>query len=41
MNGPVDLPVDVNTGAHFIRDIGALIGIFVVLLWLLFRFASR
>jgi hypothetical protein len=41
MKGSVDLPVDVHTGAHFIRDIAVLIGVFSVLLWLLFRFASR
>ena len=41
MKGSVDLPVDVNTGAHLVRDIGVLVGIFAVVLWLLFRFASR
>jgi hypothetical protein len=37
----VDLPLDLNTHAHMIRDVIVLIGIFVVVMWLLFRFASR
>lgn len=41
MNGSVNLPVDVNAHAHMIRDLVVLIGVFVLVLWLLFRFASR
>jgi hypothetical protein len=37
----VDLPLDLNNHAHLIRDVMVLIGIFLVVIWLLFRFASR
>jgi hypothetical protein len=37
----VDLPLDLNTHAHLLRDVAVLIGIFLVVMWLLFRFASR
>jgi hypothetical protein len=39
--GCVDLPVDVNAHAHLIRDVIVLVGIFALVMWLLFRFASR
>jgi len=41
ITGPVNLPVDVNAHAHLFRDLVVLIGVFVLVLWLLFRFASR
>ncbi len=37
----MDLPLDLNTHAHIVRDALVLVGIFVVVVWLLFRFASR
>jgi len=37
----VDLPLDLNTHAHLFRDAAVLVGVFVVVIWLLFRFASR
>jgi len=37
----MDLPLDLNTHAHILRDVIVLAGIFVVAIWLLFRFASR
>jgi hypothetical protein len=37
----VNLPVDVNAHAHLVRDIVVLVGIFALVMWLLFRFASR
>jgi hypothetical protein len=37
----VDLPLDLNTHAHLFRDAAVLVGVFVVVIWILFRFASR
>ena len=37
----MNLPIDVNTHAHMIRDVIVLVGIFALVMWLLFRFASR
>jgi hypothetical protein len=37
----VDLPLDLNTHAHLFRDAAVLVGVFFVVIWLLFRFASR
>lgn len=39
--GCVNLPVDVNAHAHLVRDVIVLVGIFALVMWLLFRFASR
>lgn len=33
--------MDLNTHAHLLRDLPVLVGVFIVVLWLLFRFASR
>jgi hypothetical protein len=37
----VNLPVDVNAHAHLFRDLTVLVSVFVLVLWLLFRFVSR
>ena len=37
----MDIPVDVHAHAHLVRDVVVMVGIFAVVLWLLFRFASR
>ena len=39
--GSVNIPVDVNAHAHLLRDVVVLVGIFALVMWLLFRFASR